>query len=397
MTDGLKRRLTPAPSGPTRSRTGVNAWALSSPASTREPGFSLNGNGNGSGNGSGSGSGDETGWFEALDPTATTRPPRKPYAAIPLLGLALGAIAFGHGLFLQAFVPAVLALGALVVLTLSGTPGAARRRPNRRGLSLERTKLWFQSPDPTRSHTLIEPLEPFGVTLLSTPRRDRALAVLTSRAGTFCVGCSFDAAARRTAMPIFDSAFTVTNDEAGLEAIGPDGEPLVLAPPEFLGLLQALGAIDRACFERLVLSDARGAPLVLDGRERRELRVGDRTFDLAAPIEWRGIVFQEGLGQAIAVYQGTWVRQGSTEVVLVSLLPSIMSSGAQGITENGSLAGLDRSVLRDLRLMQAVPEEPPPAEQRVAIDRLFMLPVRYALDRAPRPAKRPMGRAQRQD
>jgi hypothetical protein len=89
--------------------------------------------------------------------------------------------------------------------------------------------------------------------------------------------------------------------------------------------------------------------------------VGDRVFDLAAPIEWRGIVFQEGLGQAIAVYQGTWIRQGSSEIVLVSLLPSIMSAGAQGITENGSLAGLDRSVLRDLRLMQAVPEEPPPA------------------------------------
>jgi hypothetical protein len=34
--------------------------------------------------------------------------------------------------------------------------------------------------------------------------------------------------------------------------------------------------------------------------------------------------------------------------------------------------------------MQATPEAPPPAEQRVAIDRLFMLPVRSALDRAPR-------------
>lgn len=143
--------------------------------------------------------------------------------------------------------------------------------------------------------------------------------------------------------------------------------------------------------------DARGAPLVLNGGERRELRVGDRVLDLSAPIEWRGIVFQEGLGQAIAVYQGTWIRQGSTEIVLVSLLPSLMSAGAQGIAENGSLAGLDRSVLRDLRLMQAVPEEPPPVEQRVAIDRLFMLPVRYALDRAPRPSKHSMGRAQRQD
>jgi hypothetical protein len=382
MTDGLKRRLAPAPPEATRSLTGINAWALKPPAPPTEPGRSTE-------------SSDE-GWFEAFDPTAKAPPARKPYGAIPLLALALLAVGLGQGLVLRALVPAALALAALAVITLSGTPASARRRPKRRGLSLERTRLRFQSPDPIRSHTLVEPHEPFGVTLLSTPRRDRALAVLTSRAGTFCVGCSFDSAARRTAMPIFDSAFTVTNDEAGLEAIGPDGEPLVLAPPEFLGLLQALATVDRACFERLVLSDARGAPLVLEGHGR-ELRVGDRMFDLAAPVEWRGIVFQEGLGQAIAVYQGTWIRQGASEIVLVSLLPSIMSAGAQGITENGSLAGLDRSVLRDLRLMQAVPEEPPPVEQRVAIDRLFMLPVRYALDRAPRPAKHPLGRAQRQD
>ena len=34
--------------------------------------------------------------------------------------------------------------------------------------------------------------------------------------------------------------------------------------------------------------------------------------------------------------------------------------------------------------MQAAPEQPPPPEQRVAIERLFMLPLRSALDRAPR-------------
>ncbi|NUQ78530.1 MAG: IMP dehydrogenase [Polyangiaceae bacterium] len=385
MTDGLKRRLAPAPPDATRSLPGINAWALAPQAPTPDQSPTDRSGG------------DETGWFEALDPTATEPPPRKPYGAFPLLGGAIAAIAFGNGLFLRAFVPAVLALAALVVLTLTQNPDPARRKIKRRGLSLERSRLWFQSPDPTRSLTLVEPLEPFGVTLLSTPRHDRAVAVLTSTSGTFCVGCSFDAAARRGASHLLDSAFTVTTDESGLEAIGPDGEPLTLAPDDFLRLLQTLGNIDRGCFDRLVLSDARGAPLVLNGGERRELRVGDRVLDLSAPIEWRGIVFQEGLGQAIAVYQGTWIRQGSTEIVLVSLLPSLMSAGAQGIAENGSLAGLDRSVLRDLRLMQAVPEEPPPVEQRVAIDRLFMLPVRYALDRAPRPSKHSMGRAQRQD
>jgi hypothetical protein len=43
--------------------------------------------------------------------------------------------------------------------------------------------------------------------------------------------------------------------------------------------------------------------------------------------------------------------------------------------------------------MQATPEQPPPTEQRVAIDRHFMLPVRCALDRAPRAAQQQPNRA----
>jgi hypothetical protein len=54
--------------------------------------------------------------------------------------------------------------------------------------------------------------------------------------------------------------------------------------------------------------------------------------------------------------------------------------------------------LRDLRLMQGAVAEPPPRELRRAIDRVFMLPLRRALDRAPRisrveiPRPRPEGR-----
>jgi hypothetical protein len=39
--------------------------------------------------------------------------------------------------------------------------------------------------------------------------------------------------------------------------------------------------------------------------------------------------------------------------------------------------------------MQASPEQPPPSDQRVAIERLFMLPLRSALDRAPRASHQP--------
>jgi hypothetical protein len=100
------------------------------------------------------------------------------------------------------------------------------------------------------------------------------------------------------------------------------------------------------------------------------------------------------------VYQGTWVRQGDSELVLVCLLPSL----GPAIFADIDLAGLDRAegrapkaplsgLLRDIRLMQATPEPPPPTEQRVAIDRHFMLPIRCALDRAPRPAPQPTSRA----
>jgi hypothetical protein len=198
----------------------------------------------------------------------------------------------------------------------------------------------------------------------------------------FYLGAPFDAAARRAFAPLLDRAFTVVGDDAGLEAIGPDGEPLVLAPDELASLLDALVERSPTCLDRFVLTDARGASLTLDGRH---LCVGERAFDLNAPLEWRPIVFQEALGQAVAVYQGTWIRQSATELWLVSLLPPL------GPAPNAEmdLGSLDRAVLRDLRLMQAIPEAPPPNEQRVAIDRLFMLPVRSALDRAPRASHQP--------
>ena len=192
----------------------------------------------------------------------------------------------------------------------------------------------------------------------------------------------FDAAARRAFAPLLDRSFTVLGDDAGMEAIGPDGEPLVLAPDELASLLDALVEQSPTCLDRFVLTDARGATLTLDGRS---LCVGERAVDLNAPLEWRSIVFQEAFGQAIAVYQGTWIRQSGTELTLVSLLPALGPAPGSDL----DLGSLDRTVLRDLRLMQASPEAPPPSEQRVAIDRLFMLPVRSALDRAPRASRQP--------
>jgi hypothetical protein len=356
-----------------------------------------------------------TRWFAAVDPTASPpAPPRRPspIAAVPLLVAAVLAGALFPAGVLRVLVPFVLALAAAAIVrrwvrSAPGAPLPAWPRwgrspdvpspsPEPRGLELDGERLAFHAtrsaareraavvpaPDGASLPTLLRLDAPFGVTLLASPRRDRLIALLSSASGTFYLGAAFDVAARRAFAPILDRCFTVIGDDAGMEAIGPDGEPLVLSPDELASLLDALIEHSPSCLDRLVLTDARGASVTLDGRH---LCIGDRTVDLSAPLEWKPIVFQEAFGQAIAVYQGTWIRQSSTELTLVSLLPALGPPPGEGL----DLGSLDRAVLRDLRLMQATPEAPPPNEQRVAIDRLFMLPLRSALDRAPRASHQP--------
>jgi hypothetical protein len=346
-------------------------------------------------------------WFAALDPAAEApAEPSRPtaVAAAPLVVAALGALALLHGMVLHTLLPVALLLVAAVVMARwarararSGAPRQAAGQGTEgmgRGIELDRERLAFHSghrpaPPPVSrpgrgpdGATLLRIDGPFGVTLLASPRRDRLIALLSSAAGTFYLGAAFDAAARRAFAPLLDRSFTVLGDDAGMEAIGPDGEPLVLAPDELASLLDALVEQSPTCLDRFVLTDARGATLTLDGRS---LCVGERAVDLNAPLEWKSIVFQEAFGQMIAVYQGTWIRQSSTELTLVSLLPALGPAPGADL----DLGSLDRAVLRDLRLMQSSPEAPPPSEQRVAIDRLFMLPVRSALDRAPRASHQP--------
>jgi hypothetical protein len=357
-------------------------------------------------------------WLDAIDPDAPT--PASPSrlaaaAAIPLLLAALGVFALVKSPALRLALAFAFAAAAVLVVVrarlgkgTSSTPRAWFRRAHRRyrshrapsdsaraatpgrgprrGLELEGDRLSFRSAG--RLHALLSTSGCFGVTLLATPRRDRAVVLLTSAAGTFYVGAHFDADARSAAAHHLDRAITVGGDDVGLASIAPDGDPLLIAPEDFVALLETLSARSPSCLDRFVLTDARGADLTLDGRA---LCAGHRAIDLDAPLEWRAIVFQEAFGQAVAVYQGTWVRQGDSEIVFVCLLPAL----GPALFADLDLAALDHTpghapkaplsgLLRDIRLMQATPEPPPPTEQRVAIDRHFMLPVRCALDRAPR-------------
>jgi hypothetical protein len=126
--------------------------------------------------------------------------------------------------------------------------------------------------------------------------------------------------------------------------------------------------------------------------------VKELVFDLRAPLEWRGFMFFETAGHMSTVVQATWVRQAGNELILVAPLPAEVSGVRRAL---GGDVEAELAAARDLRLMQAPPEKPPAPELRTAIERLFMVPLRQALDRAPRtsrpnfapPRSRPEGRA----
>jgi hypothetical protein len=325
--------------------------------------------------------------FDLLDPAAP--PPRRQsrasLLAVPLLVAALLALAFVKSLVLRALLPLALALAAVLLLLQRARHKrlALRERLARRGLILRSRNLVFKpgAGDPT--HAVIDRAKPFGATLLSTHRRDRLVLLLTSEGGVFHVGTILDSTSIPVLASLLPRTTTLAGEDAAFEAIGPDGEPVLLAPADFVSLVEELSAGAPGCLDRVIVTDTKGAPVVLD---EDKLRVDSFAFDLNAPLEWRALVFQEPFGQVMTLYQGTWIRQGGSEVVLVSLLPSL---GPILEVEPGEIATLDRAVLRDLRLMQASAETPPPREQRHAIERLLMMPIRSSLDRAPRKARQP--------
>ena len=275
---------------------------------------------------------------------------------------------------------------AAVIVTLALAGLALRPRPKRqpkRWVTVEPTRV--TRLDEEEGETELASFDaPFGLTVLANQARTRALLAFTARERTRYVRVRIrgpeDAARARD---LLARASTVTEADVLLGA-GDEGDALsAAAAARFVELIaaRAPGALDR-CF----LTDAQGAEVTLDGDM---LRLGERVVDLRAPLEWRGFMFHESLGQMTTIYQATWLRQAQTEAVLVSPLPTEVTSWMVGRAPRqvGSItrdAIMQRALVRDMRLMHSVPDAPPPRDQRVAIERLFMLPLRQALDRAPR-------------
>jgi hypothetical protein len=206
----------------------------------------------------------------------------------------------------------------------------------------------------------------FGATVLARANLQFFAVALTSpRATRFLPVRVDDPAERASAHLLFRHATTAAESdlrvdpEASLSAA--DGERL----------LGAIAARLPGALERVSLLDAAGEPVVLD---KGELRIGSRRIDLTAPLEWRSFAYQELGANAAWLCQAIWVRQGEAEVFLVAPMPA------------------DVSTMRpapDARLMPTGRGEPPPRELRRAIDHVFMLPLRVALDRSPRISRVP--------
>jgi len=199
---------------------------------------------------------------------------------------------------------------------------------------------------------------PFGVSVLSNAARTRALLVFTTPLATRFLWLRLETGRDADlARDLLERAITVPDVDLDL-ATGATPD-LLLGAGAGRTLLAALEERAPHALQRLYLSDARGTPVAV---ERDRLVIGEVTFDLTAPVEWRVSTFYDGAPGVSTLYQATAVKQGPNEVFLVCCASAELASWVMGRAEG----------------------TPPPREGRVAIDRLFMTPLRAALELAPR-------------
>lgn len=247
-------------------------------------------------------------------------------ALITLAGMLAGKMS------VQAAVAGVVLLVVVLVL------------PNRRSGALEIDARGLVRVDPEGGRDrLIDFSKPFGVTLMVSKRSGNAWLGFTTPERTGLL---------RTQSRAFEGETFLTIDEdldAGLSE---------LAPEEAKALLQALRAQEHSAFEKMYLTGSQGESIVLEGPL---FRVDNARFDLVLPYECRHFAFVERVGRVDGLYEATWLRQGLSEVVLVSAMgPEAETPVAQ----------------------------PPPQGLRHAVDRAFFPPLLSVLSHAKKTQKR---------
>jgi len=299
-----------------------------------------------------------------------------------LRGRRGGALGLGvAGLCLAAFPDLPLPLTLRIVLALLALAGVAwavigkRRTEQASGTTIEADATGLSRVTPEGTKAIVKWDAPFGVTLLASYGRPIALLAFTTptqtryipaRIGPTRTDQDDELLARIAVLADLDLVDGVVHDAA-------------LTTTATAALVRHVESRDKNALGRVFLSDGKGSPIALD---RATLSVADRTFDLTSQLEWRPLMFHESTGQAAALYQATWIRQGAAEVVLVAPMPASIVPRETNAHREAS-GKLGRALTRDLRLLQAPAEAPPPRDVRVAIDRPFMMAVRRILDDAP--------------
>jgi hypothetical protein len=336
-------------------------------------------------------------------PLEVIAPSPEPGLLRAIVFLALAAVGFAL-VWLIPHVPMLARVAAALLIGALGPLALSRRK---RGTSrvtvgwLSLAERGIERIDGGGKRSIVRFGEPFGLTVLANETRARAILAFTTPDHTRYVHVRMGSESTMDSPPLSGEAI----DDGGVLARAvtvADGdlqgdERVALGLFEAGKVVRAVSAKSPAAFDRIYLPDSSGGGIVLDGPS---LRVDDCTFDLLAPLEWRGFMFHESGplgslggshaagGVAATIYQGTWIRQGGVEAVLVAPMPAELSQIAAGSVAPPPGSSQDmpsqRAIVRDLRLMQSLPDSPPPRELRVAIERLFMVPIRRALDRAPR-------------
>lgn len=321
---------------------------------------------------------------ERFEAATNEAPPPAPRWGRALLVPGGAALALSLGVILLTRPPlwlaGVLGVASGIAAVLVSAWLAHRTRPSAQPRALLLTDHSLGFTDGQAVTPVLSLDTSFGITLIANRARTRVAMVVTTTRETFYACADVPDDQRTFARTILASALTVASDERALDAAGPDGAPMLLSVDAFVRLHAALCRLDPASPSRMYLTDVRGEAVTLDGPR---LSAGRRSFDLTAGLEWRGMLFRESsFGGGAAVYQGTHVRQGSTEIVFVSLMPALASPFSPGDVLATREPTLERAVLRDMQLMNESSGEPPPPELRVAVERVFMLPLRAALSTA---------------
>ncbi|MDB4937166.1 MAG: hypothetical protein JWP87_4138 [Labilithrix sp.] len=297
----------------------------------------------------------------------------------------IAAIALGIAAIGASAVPDVgIALALRVALGLAGLLAVvwavfARRpavQPSGTYVQADEAGLTRVTEDGTKS--IVKWDAPFGVALLASYGRPTAVLAFTTPTQTRYVPARIDDRSEAD-----DELLARIAVLADLDLVDDVVHEAALTAAATASLVRRLEDHDKDALGRVYLSDGKGMPIALD---RATLAVGDRSFDLSSQLEWRPLMFHESTGQALALYQATWIKQGGSEVVLVAPMPS--SLVPRGSNAHRDATGrLGRALTRDLRLLQAPAENPPSRDVRVAIDRPFMMAVRRVLDDAPLAAR----------